>query len=100
MSNLIESDLHIYKLREWISSDHLYWDGLSSNTHPAAIEMLKSRLDMIGHKFLSANVHPWAMQYTASVPNKIYWDWLSANSSPYAIKLLKQNPDKVSWEFL
>ena len=73
ISRLITSYVPDYELLPWIDEKKLKWSGLSANTNPGAISLLKEH------------------------PEKINWTLLSENQSPEAIKLLEKYPEKINW---
>ena len=62
------------KLLDWVPLEKLYWNPLSKNPSPGAIELLEKN------------------------PEKINWGCLSMN--PSAIHLLEKNPEKINWHWL
>ena len=107
-----------YKLKDWIPLEKLdwdylslnpnaiellkadpteiYWNKLSKNPNPAAIELLKANPYVeIDWRYLSEN--PSAIELLKANHNKIDWEWLSKNPHPYAIELLRENLDKINW---
>jgi len=78
-------------LVNWIDTNKLYWDALSTN--PNAIDLLKEHQDKINWGYLSTN--PNAIDLLKENQDKINWDLLHSNSN--AIEILDYNEDKINW---
>ena len=109
-------------LLDWINSDKIDWQWMSSvpsenamqlvetnldrinlycwkelSENPSAIHLLKKNQDKINWVGLSSNPSEGAIQLLEKNQNKIHWDWLSSNTSDRAMQLLEKNQDKINW---
>lgn len=86
--------------------EHICWDALAGNPHPAAVDLLfrsMSEIDIVEwSEFfgLSMNTHPRALALLAAHPRAINWRRLSANPSPDALAILAANVRRIEWDRL
>jgi hypothetical protein len=113
----------LQSFQDWID-----WEGLSMNTNPHAINLIRDKLNgkitkgmgdiswrelsrnevaipilmeythLIDWEFFSLNTHPRAIFLLRNNPHLIHWTNLSRN--PQALDLLSESMDKVNFEFL
>jgi hypothetical protein len=78
----------------------IYWFGLSTNSHPDAVTLLRENPDKIHWGCLSYNTQPTALALLLENPEKIDWKYLSCNKHPDALEMLRKNSDKIDWSQL
>ena len=85
------------KLRDWIPSDKVDWEMLSSN--PNAIPILEKTLDKVNWFRLSSN--PNAIPILEKNLDKMTTEcWYQLSENPNAIPILEKTLDKVNWSSL
>ena len=86
--------------------EHICWDALAGNPHPAAVELLfrsrtESEIVAWSERFgLSMNTHPRALALLAANPGAINWSRLSANPAPEELAILAANVRCIEWRLL
>ena len=97
----------IYKLRDWIPLEKLYWEKLVENTHPGVFPLLEKRKFLKDFKKEKSVMHtykigisnnPSAIDYLSNHMDEIDWRELTLN--PNAIPLIEKNLDRINWEWL